>query len=34
MSYQAYIDNIKIKTGLTPDDFKALAWLRNAYEAA
>ncbi len=25
MSLQAYIDNIKIKTGKTPDDFKVLA---------
>jgi len=25
MSYQAYLDNIKAKTGLSPDDFKALA---------
>jgi hypothetical protein len=25
MSYQAYIDNIKTKTGMTPDDFKSLA---------
>jgi hypothetical protein len=25
MSFQAYIDNIKTKTGKTPDDFKALA---------
>ena len=25
MSFQAYIDNIKIKTGKTPDDFKKLA---------
>ncbi len=25
MSFQAYIDNIKIKTGKTPDDFKNLA---------
>jgi hypothetical protein len=25
MSFKAYIDNIKIKTGKTPDDFKALA---------
>ena len=25
MSYQAYIDNIKTKTGMTPDDFKAIA---------
>jgi hypothetical protein len=25
MSFQAYIDNIKAKTGKTPEDFKALA---------
>lgn len=25
MSFQAYIDNIKSKTGKTPDDFKTLA---------
>ncbi|MCC7019058.1 MAG: DUF4287 domain-containing protein [Ardenticatenales bacterium] len=25
MSFQAYIDNIKAKTGKTPDDFKRLA---------
>jgi Domain of unknown function (DUF4287) len=25
MSFQAYIDNIKTKTGLTPADFKAKA---------
>lgn len=25
MSFQAYIDNIKIKTGKSPDDFKRLA---------
>jgi hypothetical protein len=25
MSFQAYIDNIKAKTGKDPDDFKALA---------
>lgn len=25
MSFQAYIDNIKAKTGKTPDDFRALA---------
>ena len=25
MSFQAYIDNIKIKTGKSPDDFKNLA---------
>jgi hypothetical protein len=24
MSFQAYIDNIKAKTGKTPDDFKIL----------
>lgn len=25
MSFQAYIDNIKLKTGKTPEDFKKLA---------
>ena len=25
MSFQAYIDNIKIRTGKTPDDFRKLA---------
>jgi hypothetical protein len=25
MSFQAYIDNIKTKTGKTPEDFKSLA---------
>ena len=25
MSFQAYIDNIKIKTGKTPEDFRELA---------
>ena len=25
MSFQAYLDNIKAKTGKTPDDFRALA---------
>ena len=25
MSFQAYLDNIKAKTGKTPDDFKLLA---------
>ncbi|MFA5835141.1 MAG: DUF4287 domain-containing protein [Bacteroidota bacterium] len=25
MSFQAYLDNIKAKTGKTPDDFKNLA---------
>jgi hypothetical protein len=25
MSFQAYIDNIKTKTGKTPDDFRRLA---------
>jgi hypothetical protein len=25
MSFQAYLDNIKTKTGKTPDDFKNLA---------
>jgi hypothetical protein len=26
MSFQAYIDNIKAKTGKSPDDFIKLAW--------
>ncbi len=25
MSFQAYLDNIKVKTGLGPEDFKKLA---------
>ena len=25
MSFQAYLDNIKVKTGKSPDDFKRLA---------
>jgi len=25
MTFQAYLDNIRIKTGKTPDDFRALA---------
>jgi hypothetical protein len=25
MSFQAYLDNIKAKTGKTPDDFRVLA---------
>jgi len=25
MSFQTYLDNIKVKTGRTPDDFKKLA---------
>lgn len=25
MSFQAYIDNVQVKTGNTPDDFRALA---------
>lgn len=25
MTFQAYIDNIKAKTGLTPEDFRVLA---------
>lgn len=29
MSFQAYIDNIKIKTGKTPADFKKLAEKKN-----
>ncbi len=29
MSFQAYIDNIKTKTGKTPSDFKKLAELKS-----
>jgi Domain of unknown function (DUF4287) len=29
MSFQAYIDNIKTKTGKTPEDFKKLAEKKN-----
>jgi hypothetical protein len=28
MSFQAYLDNIKAKTGKTPDDFKLLASIK------
>lgn len=28
MSFQAYIDNIKTKTGKSPDDFKKLAEMK------
>ena len=28
MSFQAYIDNIKAKTGKTPEDFKKLAEIK------
>lgn len=28
MSFQSYIDNIKAKTGLSPDDFRKLAHAR------
>lgn len=37
MSFQAYIDNIKAKTGKTPEDFKKLAtkkgWLKEGVKA-
>jgi hypothetical protein len=29
MSFQAYIENIKVKTGKTPDDFKKIAEKKN-----
>ncbi len=29
MSFQAYLDNIKTKTGKSPDDFKKLAEQKN-----
>ena len=29
MSFQAYLDNIKAKTGKTPEDFKKLAEQKN-----
>jgi len=31
MSFQAYIDNIKAKTGKTPSDFKQLAEEKNFF---
>ncbi len=32
MSFQAYIDNIRTKTGKTPDDFKQLAEQKGFYK--
>ena len=32
MSFQAYIDNIKTKTGKTPSDFKKLAIQKGFFE--
>lgn len=32
MSFQAYIDNIKAKTGKTPEEFRALAQQRGLLE--
>jgi Domain of unknown function (DUF4287) len=32
MSFQAYIDNIKAKTGKTPEDFKKLAQAKGLLE--
>ena len=32
MSFQAYIDNIKVKTGKTPADFKKLAQTKGFIE--
>jgi hypothetical protein len=32
MSFQAYIDNIKAKTGKTPEDFKELADKAGVYK--
>lgn len=34
MSFQAYIDNIKAKTGKTPEDFKKLAQKKGLLEPA
>ena len=31
MSFQAYLDNIRAKTGKTPDDFKTLAAKAGVY---
>lgn len=31
MSFQAYLDNIRAKTGKTPEDFKALATAAGVY---
>ena len=33
MSFQAYMDNIKTKTGKTPEDFKKLAEKKGFAEA-
>ena len=33
MSFQAYLDNIKAKTGKTPEDFKALANRAGVYRS-
>ena len=32
MSFQAYLDNIKTKTGKTPEDFKKLAEKKGFFE--
>lgn len=32
MSFQAYIDNIKAKTGKTPQDFKEIAMQKGFFE--
>ena len=32
MSFQAYLDNIKVKTGMTPDQIKALAAKAGVYK--
>ena len=32
MSFQAYIDNIKAKTGMSPEDFKKLAEVKGFLE--
>lgn len=34
MSFQAYIDNIKTKTGKTPDEFKKLATKKGLLNAS
>ena len=33
MSFQAYLDNIKTKTGKTPEDFKSLAKKAGVYRS-
>ena len=33
MSFQAYLDNIKTKTGKTPEDFRKLAAKAGVYKA-